>query len=92
MRKPAGIRWRFLKSQEGIHDVSVVAKGDPTMTLLQKCSSLLLFAFLTAFGSIALAAPTPSMPGKSTNATVTQAQPAPVDCKKHPKDPSCKKK
>jgi len=63
------------------------------MTLLQKCSSLLLFAFLTAFGSIALAAPTPSMPGKSTNATVVQAQPdTPVDCKKTPKDPRCKKK
>jgi len=63
------------------------------MNLLQKCSSLLLFAFLTAFGSIALAAPTPLVPSKSANATVTQAQPdTPVDCKKTPKDPRCKKK
>lgn len=63
------------------------------MNLLQRCSSLLLFAFLTVYGGIALAAATPALPGKSTNATVTQAQPdTPVDCKKTPKDPRCKKK
>jgi hypothetical protein len=61
------------------------------MNLLQKCSSVLLVAFLGAFGSVALAAPT--LPSKSDNAIVVQAQPdTPVDCKKNPKDPRCKDK
>jgi len=61
------------------------------MNLLQKCSSVLLLAFLGAFGGVALAAPT--LPSKSDNATVVQAQPdTPVDCKKTPKDPRCQKK
>jgi hypothetical protein len=63
------------------------------MNLLQKCSSLLLLAFFAAHGGAALAAPTPSAPSKSDNATVVQAQPdTPVDCKKTPKDPRCKDK
>jgi hypothetical protein len=61
------------------------------MNLLQKCSSLLLLAFLTAYGGVALAAPTPSLPSRSDNATVVQAQPdTPVDCKKTPNHPRCK--
>ena len=71
--------------------VIVVVKGDRAMNLLQKCSSVLLLAFLGAFGGVALAAPT--LPSKSDNATVVQAQPdTPVDCKKNPKDPRCQKK
>jgi|GEM_PF-2196949 hypothetical protein len=61
------------------------------MNVLRKCSSLLLLLFLTAYGGVALAAPTPSLPSKSDNATVVQAQPdTPVDCKKTPNHPRCK--
>lgn len=63
------------------------------MNLLRKCWSLLLLAFLAAYGGVALAAPTPLLTSMSDNATLVQAQPdSPVDCKKTPKDPRCKDK
>jgi len=49
--------------------------------------------FALAYAGIALAAPVAPFPGKSDSVAATQAQPEkPVDCKKTPKDPSCKKK
>jgi hypothetical protein len=69
----------------------MVEKGGLAMNLLRKCSCLLLLAFLTAYGGVALAALTPSLPSKSDNVSVVQAQPdTPVDCKKTPNDPRCK--
>lgn len=63
------------------------------MNPLRKCSGLLRLAFFAAYGSVALAAPTPLLSSKSDNVTVVQAQPdTPVDCKKTPKDPRCKDK
>jgi len=61
------------------------------MALLRKCSSLLLPTFLTAYGSVSVAAPTPALPSKSDNASVVQTQPdTPVDCKKTPNHPRCR--
>jgi hypothetical protein len=90
--KPAGIRWCvFFKSRKEIHFLIMVEKGGLAMNLLRKCSCLLLLAFLTAYGGVALAALTPSLPSKSDNVSVVQAQPdTPVDCKKTPNDPRCK--
>ncbi|UCF75214.1 MAG: hypothetical protein JSU71_13385 [Betaproteobacteria bacterium] len=63
------------------------------MKVVQKRSCLLMLAFALAYAGIALAAPVAPFPGKSDSVTATQAQPEkPVDCKKTPKDPSCKKK
>ena len=63
------------------------------MKVVQKRSCLLMLAFALAYAGIALAAPIAPVSGKSDSVTVTKAQPAkPVDCKKTPKDPSCKKK
>jgi len=61
------------------------------MNLLRRCSSLLLLAFIAAYGGVALTAPTLSLPSKADNATVVQAQPdTPIDCKKTPNDPRCR--
>jgi hypothetical protein len=61
------------------------------MRPLRKCSSLLLPAFLTAYGGAALAAPTPRLPSQSNSAAVVQAQPeTPVDCKETPNHPRCR--
>jgi hypothetical protein len=63
------------------------------MKTVQKRSCLLMLAFLLAYAGIALAAPVAPFAGKSDSVTAPQAQPEkPVDCKKTPKDPSCKKK
>jgi len=63
------------------------------MKLVQKRSCLLMLAFLAAYAGLTLAAPIAPFPGKSDSATAAQAQPdKPVDCKKTPKDPSCKEK
>ena len=63
------------------------------MKVVQKRSCLLMLAFALAYAGMALAAPVAPFPGKSDSVAATQAQPEkPVDCKKTPKDPSCKKK
>jgi len=63
------------------------------MKVVQKRSCLLMLAFVLAYAGIALAAPVAPLPGMPDGATPTQAQTdKPVDCKKTPKDPSCKKK
>lgn len=63
------------------------------MKLVKKRSYLLMLAFLVAYAGVAFAAPVAPLPGKSDSVTAAQAQPdKPVDCKKTPKDPSCKKK
>ncbi|MDH3437538.1 MAG: hypothetical protein OEN48_11185 [Betaproteobacteria bacterium] len=52
-----------------------------------------MLAFLVAYAGIALAAPVAPFPGIPDSATAAQANPdKPVDCKKYPKDPSCKEK
>jgi hypothetical protein len=62
------------------------------MNLVRKCSSLLLLAFLAVYGGLVLAAPVVPHSGKSASATVAEAQPEkPVDCKKYPTHPDCKK-
>jgi hypothetical protein len=69
----------------------VVEKGGLAMNLLRKCSCLLLLEFLAAYGGAALATTAPSLPSKTDNAAVAQAQPdTPVDCKKTPNHPRCK--
>jgi len=68
-------------------------KGVCSMKAVQKRSCLMMFAFLLAYAGITLAAPVAPFPAKGDGATATQAQTdKPVDCKKHPQDPSCKKK
>jgi hypothetical protein len=69
-------------------------KGAHPMKLVQKRSCLLMLAFLVAYAGVAFAAPVAPFPGKSDSTTAAQAQPddKPIDCKKYPKDPSCKKK
>lgn len=63
------------------------------MKAVQKRSCLLMFAFLLAYAGIGLAAPIAPFPSKQDGATAPQAQgDKPVDCKKNPQDPSCKKK
>lgn len=63
------------------------------MKVVQKRSCLLMLAFLLAYASTALAAPVTLGAGKADGAAASQAQTdKPVDCKKNPKDPSCKKK
>jgi len=63
------------------------------MKAVQRRSCLLMFAFLLAYAGIALAAPVAPFPAKPDATAATQAQTdKPVDCKKNPQDPSCKKK
>lgn len=62
------------------------------MEVVQKRSCLLILAFLLAYAGVTLAAPVAPFTDKQDRATATQAQTGkPVDCKKYPKDPSCKK-
>ena len=63
------------------------------MKLVQRRSSLLILALLLAYAGITFAAPVAPTPDKRDSTTAAQPQPdKPVDCRKTPKDPSCKKK
>lgn len=64
------------------------------MKLVQKRSYLLILAFVLAYAGLAFAAPVAPMSGEPRSSAAAQPQPQPekpVDCKKYPKDPSCKK-
>jgi hypothetical protein len=62
------------------------------MKLVQKRSCLLILSFLLAYAGLSFAAPVAPMSGEPRSSTAAQPQPdKPVDCKKYPKDPSCKK-
>jgi len=65
------------------------------MKLVQKRSCLLILSFLLAYAGLSFAAPVAPMSGEPRGSTAAQPQPQadkPVDCKKYPKDPSCKTK
>lgn len=63
------------------------------MKLVQRRSYLLMLAFLLAYVGVAFAAPVEPFAGKTDGVTAVQAQTdKPVDCKKDPKNPSCKRK
>ena len=62
------------------------------MKLVQKRSSLLILALLLAYAGLSFAAPVAPFLDKRDSTTAAQPQTdKPVDCKKTPKDPSCKK-
>lgn len=62
------------------------------MKLVQKRSSLLILALLLAYAGLTSAAPVAPFSDKREGTTASQPQAdKPVDCKKTPKDPSCKK-
>ena len=64
------------------------------MKLVQKRSCLLILAFFLAYAGLTFAAPVAPMSGEPRSSTAAQPQPdadKPVDCKKYPKHPSCKK-
>ena len=64
------------------------------MKLVQKRSILLILAFVLAYAGLSFAAPVAPMSGEPRSSTAAQPQPdtdKPVDCKKYPKHPSCKK-
>lgn len=63
------------------------------MKVVQRRSCLLMLACLLVYAGIALAAPVAPFAGKPGGTIAAQPQSdTPVDCKKYPKDPSCKKK
>lgn len=64
------------------------------MKLVQKRSCFLILSFLLAYAGLTFAAPVAPMSGEPRSSTAAQPQPEgdkPVDCKKYPKHPSCKK-
>lgn len=64
------------------------------MKLVQKRSCLLILAFVLAYAGLSFAAPVAPLSGELRSSAAAQPQPQadkPVDCKKYPKDPSCKK-
>jgi hypothetical protein len=64
------------------------------MKLVQKRSYLLILALVLAYAGLSFAAPVAPMSGEPRSSTAAQPEPKadkPVDCKKYPKDPSCKK-
>jgi len=63
------------------------------MKLVQKRSCFLILSFLLAYAGLSFAAPVAPM-SEPRSSTAAQPQPKadkPVDCKKYPKDPSCRK-
>ena len=64
------------------------------MKLAQKRSYLLIPAFVLAYAGLSFAAPVAPLSGELRSSTAAQPYPdadKPVDCKKDPKHPSCKK-
>ncbi len=64
------------------------------MKLVRKRSCFLILAFVLAYAGLSFAAPVAPMSGEPRSSTAAQPQPQadkPLDCKKYPKDPSCRK-
>lgn len=63
------------------------------MKQVQKRSSFLILALLLAYAGLTFAAPVAPFTDKRDGSAAAQPESEkPVDCKKNPKDPSCKKK
>ena len=63
------------------------------MKQVQRRSSFLILALLLTYAGLTFAAPVAPFADKRDGSAAAQPQTEkPVDCKKNPKDPSCKKK